>query len=173
MPERLVHTGQRIRVYVDTFVTPAGETVTRDVVRHPGAVVILPVVSATEVCLLQNRRFAVNETLWELPAGTLEPPEPILDAARRELREETGYAADTWTSLGYFYASPGVFDEKLHLYVAEGLTAGAQELEPGEEIDPVTLPLTEAIAMCLDGRIRDCKTLTAILLWERRQRGGT
>ena len=171
MPERLAHTGNRIRVYVDTVVTPAGETVTRDVVRHPGAVVVLPVVSPGEICLLQNRRFAVNETLWELPAGTLEPPEPILDAARRELREETGYTATTWTGLGYLYASPGVLDEKLHLFIAEGLTAGEQELEAGEEIRPVTLPLAEAVAMCLDGRIRDCKTVTAILLWERRQRG--
>ena len=168
MPERLAHTGRRIRVYVETVTLPDGTTFTRDIVRHPGAVVILPVLSATEICLLRNERFAVDETLWELPAGTLEPPEPILDAAQRELREETGYTAATWTSLGFLYASPGVLDEKLHLFVAENLTPGEQELEPGEAIRPVTVPLTEAVAMCLDGRIKDCKTITAILRWERR-----
>ena len=170
MPERLAHQGRRIRVYVETVTTPAGETVTRDLVRHPGAVVILPVVSPVELCLLRNYRFAVGETLWELPAGTLEPPEPILDAAERELREETGYTAKTWTSLGHWYASPGVLDEKLHLFAAEGLTAGPQELEAGEEIRPVTVSIEEAVAMCLDGRIKDCKTAAAILLWERRRR---
>ena len=168
MPERLVHTGRRIRVYLETATAADGTTFTRDVVRHPGAVVILPIVSPTEICLLQNERFAVGETLWELPAGTLEPPEPIIDAAQRELREETGYTATNWTSLGFLYASPGVLDEKLHLFIAENLTPGEQKLEAGEVIRPVTLALDEAIAMCLDGRIRDCKTVTAILLWERR-----
>ena len=170
MPERLVHTGRRIRVYTDTATSADGTTFTRDLVRHPGAVVILPVVSDAEIVLVRNERFAVGETLWELPAGTLEPPEPILDAAKRELREETGYAAANWTSLGFLYASPGVLDEKLHLFVAQDLTPGEQALEPGEVIRPVTLGLTEAVAMCLDGRIRDCKTVTAILLWERTRR---
>jgi len=167
MARELVHTGRRIRVYVETTTAPDGTVVRRDAIAHPGAVVILPVIDAGHVCLLRNHRWVVGETLWEVPAGTLEVGEPIEDAARRELQEETGYTAATWRSLGYLFASPGVLDEKLHLFVAEGLTAGPTALEPDEEIESVTVPLSEAVAMCLDGRIRDAKTVTALLLWER------
>ncbi len=167
MPRDLVHTGRRIRVFVDTTTTPAGEVVRRDLIEHPGAVVILPVVDAGHVCLLRNHRFVVGETLWEIPAGTLEPGEPTLDAAKRELQEETGYTAAAWRPLGFLYASPGVLDEKLHLFVAEELTPGPSRPEAGEELEPVTVPLADAVAMCLDGRIRDCKTVTALLLWDR------
>lgn len=167
MPPEPAHVGRKIRVYLDVHTTPDGQTVRRDRIEHPGAVVILPVVDADHVCLLRNHRFVVNATLWEVPAGTLEPGEDPELAARRELAEETGYHAAEWQSLGYFYASPGVLDEKLHLYVARNLTPGPTALEPGEEIESVTLPLTEAVAMCLDGRIQDCKTVTALLLWDR------
>lgn len=167
MSQELVHTGRRIRVYVDTTTTPDGQTIRRDVVKHPGAVVILPVIDANHVCLLRNHRWVVGETLWEIPAGTLEPGEPIEDAAKRELLEETGYTATRWRSLGFLYASPGVLDEKLHLFVAEGLTAGANSPEADEELEPVTVPFADAIAMCLDGRIKDAKTITSLLLWER------
>jgi ADP-ribose pyrophosphatase len=168
MPRELVHTGRKIRVYLDTETQADGTVIRRDVIAHPGAVVILPVLDGGRVCLLRNKRFVVNDTLWEIPAGTLEPSEPIEVAARRELQEETGYTAATWRSLGYLYASPGVLDEKLHLFVATDLTPGPTALEPDEEMESVILPLTEAVAMCLDGRVRDAKTVTALLLWERR-----
>jgi ADP-ribose pyrophosphatase len=109
----------------------------------------------------------VGETLWELPAGTLEPNEPLEDAARRELAEETGYTAQTWRSLGYLYASPGVLNEKLHLFIAEGLTPGPMNLEADEELEPIILSRSEALQMCRDGRIKDAKTITALLLWDR------
>lgn len=170
MPRRLVHTGRRIRVYLDDFVAPDGSVVPRDLIEHPGAVVILPAIDREHVCLLRNHRWVVDEVLWEIPAGTLEPPEDILDAAKRELAEETGYTAGKWTSLGFLYASPGVMNEKLHLFIAEDLTAGPMRLESDEEIEAITVPLAEAIAMCLDGRIKDAKTITALLLWERQLR---
>ncbi|MGL4419879.1 MAG: NUDIX hydrolase, partial [Gemmataceae bacterium] len=109
--------------------------------------------------------------LWEIPAGTLEPGEELLPAARRELAEETGYSAKKWTAWGYFYASPGVLNEKLHLFVAEELTPGAMQPEADEQLEPVTVPLAQAVAMCLSGEIRDAKTVTALLRWERQQRG--
>ena len=167
MSRQLVHTGRKIRIYVDMTVAPDGTEVRRDVVTHPGAVVVLPVHADGRVVLLRNRRWVVNETLWELPAGTLEPPEPVEAAARRELQEETGYTADRWRPLGFLYASPGVLDEKLHLFVAEGLTPGPQRLEPDEEIVVHSLPLAEAVDLCLQGEIKDAKTITALLLWER------
>ena len=167
MAREVVHVGRKIKVAVDTTVTPAGDVVRRDLILHPGAVVILPVLDAAHVVLLRNHRFAVNETLWEVPAGTLEPGEPLEACARRELLEETGYTADRWAYRGFLYASPGVLDEKLHLFVAEGLTPGQAAPEPGEELETVTVPLAEAVRMCLSGEIKDAKTVTSLLLWER------
>ena len=168
MPRETVHVGRKIRVSVDTTTAPDGTVIKRDMIFHPGAVVILPLLGDGKVVLLRNHRFVIGETLWELPAGTLEPNEPLEECAKRELTEETGYTAETWTSLGYLYASPGVLDEKLHLFVAEGLTPGNMQLEADEQLEPVIVPFAEAIRMCVSGEIKDAKTITALLLWERR-----
>ena len=167
MSVETVHVGLRIRVEVNTLTTADGRTIRRDAIRHPGAVVILPVLDAERVVLLRNFRFVIGETLWEVPAGTVEPNEPLEACAKRELLEETGYTAAKWHSLGFLYASPGVLDEKLHLFVAEELTAGDAKPEPDEQLEPVTVRLDDAIRMCLDGTIRDAKTITSLLLWER------
>jgi ADP-ribose pyrophosphatase len=167
MARETVHVGRKIRVEVDTFTAADGTTIRRDLIRHPGAVVILPVLDAARVVLLRNHRFVIGETLWELPAGTVEPGEPLEACARRELLEETGYRAARWRSLGYLYASPGVLDEKLHLFVAEDLTPGPSSPEPCEQLEPVTVAFPDAIRMCLSGEIKDAKTITTLLLWER------
>lgn len=167
MGREIVHVGRKIRVAVDTSTAPDGSIIRRDAILHPGAVVILPVLDADYVVLLRNHRFVIGETLWEVPAGTVEPGEPLQKCAERELAEETGYTAAKWRSLGYLYASPGVLDEKLHLFVAEQLTPGTARPEPDEELQPVTVRFDEAIRMCLAGEIRDAKTITALLLWER------
>ena len=167
MPREIVHVGRRIRVGFDTVTGPDGTAIKRDVILHPGAVVILPVLDAERVVLLRNHRWVVGETLWELPAGTPEPGEDLLEAAKRELLEETGYTAELWRSIGFLYASPGVLDEKLHLFVAQGLTPGEQDLEADERIEPKVVRLDEAVRMCLAGEVKDAKTITALLLWER------
>jgi ADP-ribose pyrophosphatase len=164
-----VHVGRRIQVGIDTITMPSGETVRRDVVLHPGAVAILPVLDRENIVLLRNHRWVIGETLWEVPAGTCEPPEPVQETAKRELEEETGYKAEKWTPKGFLYASPGVLDEKLHLFIAENLKAGPSHLEADEQLEPVIVKLAEAVQMCLDGRIQDAKTATLILLWERMQ----
>jgi len=170
MAREIVHVGRRIQVGIDTLQTADGQTIRRDVVLHPGAVVILPVIDRDYICLLRNHRWVVGDTLWEIPAGTLEPGEDLEPAARRELQEETGYTAERWKYWGFLYASPGVMDEKLHLFFAQELTAGPNQPEADEQLEPITVRLDEAIAMCLDGRIRDAKTITAVLVWERLNR---
>ncbi|MCE9532631.1 MAG: NUDIX hydrolase [Planctomycetes bacterium] len=167
MARELVHQGRRIQVWLDISAGPNGEVIRRDMIKHPGAVVILPVVDAKHICLLRNHRFAIGETLWELPAGTIEPNESLEQVAARELLEETGYTAKKWRSLGYLYASPGILDEKLHLFVAEELTQGTARPEIDEQLEPVVVAWDEAIRMALDGTIKDAKTITALLLWDR------
>ena len=171
MAREIVYTGRRIQVAIDTQTTPGGQVIRRDMILHPGAVVILPVLDRDHVVLLRNHRFVIGETLWEVPAGTREAGEAVEETARRELLEETGYQAARWRGLGYLYASPGVLDEKLHLFVAEDLTPGPAAPEADEQLEPVTVRFDEAIRMCLAGEIKDAKTITALLLWERLSRG--
>jgi ADP-ribose pyrophosphatase len=167
MGRTIVHRGRKIQVAVDVEAGPRGGTVQRDVVIHPGAVAILPLTDDGRIYLLRNRRPIVDEVLWEVPAGTLEPGEPVETAAARELAEETGYNAAAWRRLADFYPSPGVLSEKTVLFVARGLTPGAMSLEDDEQLEPVLVPWTEAVSMALAGTIRDAKTLVAILLWDR------
>jgi ADP-ribose pyrophosphatase len=173
MARTIVHRGRKIQVAIDVSPGPRGGTVQRDVVLHPGAVAILPLADDGSVCLLRNHRFILDEVLLEVPAGTLEPGEPIETAAVRELAEETGYTAASWRKLTEFYPSPGVLSEKTHLFVAQGLTPGAMRPEEDEQLEPVLVPWKEALARALDGTIRDAKTLVALLLWDRlREAGG-
>lgn len=170
MARETVHKGRKIEVQIDTSTGPNGEVIRRDVIKHPGAVVILPVLEEGQVCLLRNHRFVIDETLWEVPAGTLEPGEAVQACAIRELIEETGYRAAKWTSLGYIYASPGVLDEKLHLFVAEELTAGEAAPEIDEQLEPVSVGFEDALRMIGDGTIKDAKTVTLLLMWDRLRR---
>jgi ADP-ribose pyrophosphatase len=142
----------------------------REVVRHPGSVVIVPLVSPQEVCLVEVVRVAVGRTLLELPAGTLDRVESLEEAARRELAEETGYRAGRIVPAGEMWMSPGILRERMHLFVAEDLVAGPQALEPGEQIRTRVVTWDEAIAMCLDGRIDDAKTIAGLLLTAARRR---
>lgn len=142
----------------------------REVVRHPGSVVIVPMVSEREVCLVEVVRVAVGQTLLELPAGTLDRVESLEEAARRELAEETGYRAGRIEPAGSMWMSPGILRERMHLFVAEDLVAGPQALEPGEQIRTRVVAWDEAIAMCLDGRIDDAKTIAGLLLTAARRR---
>jgi ADP-ribose pyrophosphatase len=164
---QILFRGRKIQVALDTTVLPSGETIQRDVVLHPGAVAIIPLVDADHVCLVRNRRPIVGETLLEIPAGTLEPNETPEQAAPRELAEETGYQAGQWRKLGVFFPSPGVLDERTHLFVAESLTPGLQRLEKDEDMLPDIISWQDAVNSTLDGTIRDAKTMIAVLLWDR------
>ena len=166
LPETLLTTS-KFRVVRETIISAGGKPKTREVVRHPGACVIVPLLDDGRVCLIRNWRIAVNQTLIELPAGTLEPPEPPEQTAERELIEETGYRARSIQFLHAFYLSPGILDEKMHLYLATGLTEGEAAREEGEEIENWLMPLDQAINMIYRGEIKDAKTIVG-LFWAQR-----
>jgi ADP-ribose pyrophosphatase len=147
--------------------TPRGVEAVREFVQHPGAVVLVPVVDNEHVCLIRNFRGAVGQVLIELPAGTLEPDEPPLKTAARELREETGYVAERLQELATFYMSPGILNERMHLVLATGLTPGDPDREDNEEIENLIVSWAEALQMALDGRIHDAKSLVGLLMYDR------
>ena len=144
-----------------------GAECVREIVRHPGAVVILPLLDDGRVVLIRNYRVAVKEKLIELPAGTIDRGEDPLATATRELVEETGYRAGNMKHLLTFCMSPGILDEKMHLFLATALTAGEMALEQGEDIDPFACSWDEALSMVQSGEIRDAKTLVGLLYYER------
>jgi ADP-ribose pyrophosphatase len=165
-------TTPKFRVVEHTVAQPNQLTpIKRQIVVSPGAVAIVPLVDAEHVCLIRNERIAVGRNLIELPAGTLEPGEPPLETARRELQEETGYQADDWLELPGFFMSPGILNERMHLFVAQELNAGDPAREAGEQIQNLVVPWNEAVAMAERGEIEDAKSLVGILMWDR-LRGG-
>ena len=166
----VVYRGNRVNIERHTFDAGDGRTTTKEVGRHVGAVCVLPLLDEGRVVLIRQKRAAVEEVLWELPAGTLEPPEPAIDCARRELVEEAGYEAGTIEPLSTFWTAPGLWDERMHAFVATNLTAVPVAPEVGEEIEPVVVPYAEAIAMIGRGEIVDGKTMTALLVYDRFRR---
>jgi ADP-ribose pyrophosphatase len=133
----------------------------------PGAAVILPILADGSVVLIRNYRFVVEETLLELPAGMLDPGEPPLECARRELIEETGYRAGKIEPLVTFYSTPGICNEAMHTFVATELVPGEAQREPGEHIDNLPMKYEEALAAIGDGRIKDAKTIVSLLYYDR------
>lgn len=145
-----------------------GARVRREVVRHPGAVVILPLTGGGDVLLIRNHRCSVDRELYELPAGTLEPPEPPDECAKRELREEAGCVAATWTPLGRFYTSPGLSDELMWAYAAQNLTMVGQSLEPDERLTVHPTPISRVWEMIDGGELVDGKSMLTVLMAARR-----
>ena len=167
--KRILFRGTRFNVEEVFQRLEDGSHHSRQVVRHPGAVVILPLVDNNQVCLIHSFRPAVNKWLLELPAGTLEPNEPPAITAGRELIEETGYRAETIEHVHTFVMSPGILDEKMYFYVARGLREGDPEREVGEQIENLVYSWSEIDRLLRDGKIEDAKTLVA-LLWYMRYR---
>jgi ADP-ribose pyrophosphatase len=165
-PEVLL-VASRFRVVRRVQQSADGSRHERQIIEHPGSVAIVPLVAADRVCLIRNFRISVNQWLWEIPAGTLDHDEPPLETARRELIEETGYRCTAIEKFGELWMSPGILNERMHLYVATGLTAGPTALEGGEEIETVVLAWSEALAMIDRGEIRDAKTVAGLLAYDR------
>jgi ADP-ribose pyrophosphatase len=146
---------------------PDGVRVRRDIVEHPGSIVILAVDDSGQtprVLLERQYRHAAADRLWELPAGSLDPGEEPLSAARRELLEETGYSAAKWQKALYFFVSPGFLTESMQVFLATGLKKGKAQPEEDERIALRFFPLKQAVQMAVSGKIIDAKTI-APLLW--------
>lgn len=160
--ERVVLQGARFNVHELQLQGADGETYVREVIRHPGAVVLLPLIDRDTVVLIENHRHSVGQTLLELPAGTRELGEPAELTAQRELIEETGYTAGKLTKLHDFYSAPGICDELMHLYLAEDLSAGQHAREATEQIENRITTRQEVEQMMADGSICDAKTLVGL-----------
>jgi ADP-ribose pyrophosphatase len=149
---------------------PSGFEIKRSIIRHPGSAVMMAVDEQERVLLVKQFRLPAEEELWELPAGRIDPGESALEAAKRELREETGYQAKKWTELASFWASPGYVQEKMNIFLAEELTEGKQEPMDDERIEIQWFAKDELHRMIRVGQVIDGKTLVGYFMWA--DRGG-
>jgi ADP-ribose pyrophosphatase len=159
-----VYDGALLKVHRDTVRLPDGSEGVREYIRHPGAVLVVPLFDDGRVLLERQFRYPHRREFIELPAGKLEPGEPHLDTAKRELREETGYVAQDWTRLGVIHTSIAYTDEAIDLFLAKNLSQQQRKLDQGEFLEVFAVPCEEAIAMVRDGRLTDAKSVAA-LLW--------
>ncbi len=164
MPDsETVFRGVKFDVERRSVPTADGGTAVREVVVHPGAVVVLPLLDDGRIVMIRNHRFAVEETLWELCAGTLEEGESPAETAARELVEETGYRASRLEPLTTFYTTPGICTERMHAFLATGLTEVGQDLEDTERIEVEAVTPGRALEMVRSGEVRDGKTIATLL----------
>lgn len=161
--------GWLFKVQVLSFRDRHGRILKREVVRHPGAVLIIGELEGGKLIMIRNLRVAVGARLWEFPAGKLEKGEDEMKAAHRELEEETGYRAESMRKLGEFYTSPGFTDELMRVFLAGDLRFVGQKLEAGEEIEVEIVKFSDAMAMVCDGSLRDGKSVAGLLMYQNQQ----
>lgn len=156
--------GEVLHVNLDHIELPNGKTATRELIRHIGAVCVIPVTDDGKVIIERQFRYPIYQVITEIPAGKLDSKdEDRLLAAKRELREETGYTADKWTDLGVYYPAPAYSDEKITMYMAQGLHKGERELDEDEFLNVVEVPISELLEAVMSGVITDGKTQICIM----------
>lgn len=171
---RQVFSGRLLRLCVDRVRLPGDGEAEREVVHHPGAAAVVPIEEAgtgPRVHLLRQYRYAVDDVLWEVPAGIVESGESAAACARRELREETGLLADRWERLGSIHTSPGFSDETVELFMATGLRLTDPDPEPGEQVERHEVGLERALEMVVEGTITNGVAVASLLLVGRLLRG--
>jgi ADP-ribose diphosphatase len=172
--KQVVFNGKKVRLEVDRVEDEENQRETRfEVVVHPGAVVVLPVMDDGRVLMIRNHRYSVHQVLIELPAGTLEKGEDPMNCAGRELLEETGYLAGKLQRIGAFYSSPGILSEKLYAFAAYHLEKKSSALEEDEEIEIMPVLFDVALKMIDTAEIMDAKTIATLLMYERSHRAPT
>lgn len=161
----LIYSGIKINVRKDEVLLDDGRKVMREVIEHPGSAAIIPFVSEDEIFLIKQYRHAVKETLYEIPAGTLDKGETFITCAGRELEEETGYKAGKLEPLIILYPSPGILSETMHLFKATNLIKTQTNYQADESIKGIIqVKLSKALEMVKKGEIRDAKTACSILM---------
>lgn len=158
-----VYDGRVVRVDVERVRLPRGGECELEMIRHSGAAAVVPLTAEGDVVLVRQYRHATDGWLLEVPAGKLDPGESPEACARRETAEETGLAAGELVPLGWIWTTPGFTDERIWLYLARDLQPAAQDLQGDEDLDVVRMPLAEAVAIAVDGRLADGKSVCALL----------
>jgi ADP-ribose pyrophosphatase len=164
---RAAYRGRMLKVNEDEVTLPDGSTAFREYVVHPGAAIILPLFDDGSVLLERQFRYPVNQHLYELPAGKLEPDEASLATAKRELLEETGYVAAEWRELGRLHPSIGYSDEHIDFFLARKLEFKGAQLDEGEFLETLRVPLSEGVDWIRRGRITDAKTILGLFWAEK------
>jgi ADP-ribose diphosphatase len=166
LSSKVVYTSRVFNVTSDEVIEPSGVRVRRDIIRHPGSVVILALderKAEPSVLLIRQYRYAANRELWELPAGRIDEGESALQAAQRELIEETGYTASEWKPALCYYASPGFLDETMSIFAARDLRRGTACPEEDESIVSRLVPLSRAVQWVMSGKVQDGKAIAGVL----------
>lgn len=158
----IIYRGKIIELCLENVMLPNGALVELEIVHHPGGAAVVALDRENQVCLLRQYRHAIGGWLWELPAGKLDPGEPPLTTAQRELEEEAGLRATRWESLGKIISSPGVFTEIVYLFLARDLSSVPANTEAHEVLEVHWVPFTEALARAREGEITDAKTLVGL-----------
>ncbi len=167
LDSRLAYSGQFLRVFEDTVRCADGHVAPREYLRHPGAVMVVPVLDDGRLVLERQFRYPLRRTFIEFPAGKIDPGEDILACAQRELREETGFTAGEWTYLGGFHNAIGYCDEKIEVYLARRLAFDATANDRGEVLEVFTASLDELLDWIAGARVTDVKTIVGAYWLQR------
>jgi len=164
MKQKRIFKGRLLNLYTRRETLPTGYVADLEVVEHPGAVLIIPFLDRERIILIRQYRPVIRSYIWELPAGTLDKGEKPPACARRELVEEIGYRASSWSRLGYIYPAPGYTTEKIHIFSAKGLLKVPSRREEDEVIEPRIFTRREIAGLMKSGRIVDAKTVCALAM---------
>ena len=159
-----IHQGKVFELIRENVTLENGTTTDVEFIEHPGATAVIPFLDDKRIVLLKQYRHALKKTIWEVPAGTLDPREEIISCAKRELIEETGYSAGQWHRLGEITPVPGYSNERIHIFLATGLQPADQNLDEDEVIEVQAVDFLKAIEMIGDGEIQDAKSIVG-LFW--------
>ncbi len=159
-----IYDGRVFKLVRENVTLENGTTTDMEFIEHPGAAAVIPFLDDSRILLLKQYRHALKKDIWEIPAGTLDPHEKIIDCAKRELIEETGYSANGWQKLGEITPVPGYSDERIHIYLATELQPAAQNLDADEVIQVQEVEFKDAIDMIGNGEIQDAKSIAGLFM---------